>query len=579
MPTTTSPLVNTTISPLVNRPIQKWQAKLTLLNLPAVLMRWTLTGFRIFIVIFRLLMAKALLKVKLAKRDTRPTILKSFFESAGGSWVKLGQQLAIRIDFLPERLVDELSSLLDDVPPFKYEIAKKMFLEDLGALPESIFTGFSQHPVASASFGQVYTARLDNQKVAIKIQRPGLKKIIVADTLQMKMLAAVADGLGIFGSVRFGPLVKELKSMLEEEADYEWEKANIHDAMNTARNFRIMKVPDLVPEYSGGRIITMEYLEGVWVNDVLDAMRNHQSEKIDKWESEGVDFKLIARRIFDIGMRQIFEVRKFNADPHAANIVIMKDNVVGYVDYGLIGSVGKYLLDNQMKYFEAVYNNKADDAAQMMLKLVIVPRERSADVDDFRRELSMQIQSWISNSIEPGIPLSYKSTARLMLENIALIRKYRFSLANNVARYYRALITSDVIIMQLDKEFNFPDNMRRYFANKLIRETRMNFKKAPLEKLSMEYFLLFLRGPGIIRKFEEQADESSDFVDETQNRMKRWLGTLEVYALIALFTVLIARVFGVEDVGKLIAFPFPLNWRWTSIALYILWRSFRVWGG
>ncbi|HVZ59015.1 MAG TPA: AarF/UbiB family protein, partial [Patescibacteria group bacterium] len=129
-----------------------------------------------------------LLKLHLVRTPPNK-LIKGFFEEAGGSFIKFGQLLALRVDILPKEYSLDMFDLLDNVKPFSYDDVKEIFLDDLGAVPERIFKDFQKEPFASGSFGQVHAAKLeDDTIVAVKIMRPGIDEMVQADFLVVSVV-------------------------------------------------------------------------------------------------------------------------------------------------------------------------------------------------------------------------------------------------------------------------------------------------------------------------------------------------------------------------------------------------------
>ena len=512
-------------------------------------------------------------RLGLRTSDPRHRILRRFLERAGGTWIKLGQILAMRSDFLPPELIDELSLLLDQVPPFPFEIAKKTVEADLGRPLGEIFDDFPTTPIASASFGQVYRAVLrTREEVAVKVMRPGLGTIIRSDLFQLRILAFVIDTFQLLGSIRLNRQVDQLEKILHEEIDYEFEAANIRRAVETSRYVPIMKVPRVIEGLCTSRVLTMEFLHGIWMNEILAAIRDDDEATLGEFCRLGLRRKLVARRMYDIGLRQLFEVGQFHADPHAANIVILRDNVVGYVDFGIVGQMDEELADSQSRYLQAVKYGRINDAARALSESVVVPDKIRDRLPDFRARLGNQVRDWIARVNDPDAALRQKSIARLLLDNIQLIRDHGFELMDNTMRYYRALIIADVIVLQLDPEFDTVASLRRYFRNRQIRQLRKEVNYRNIAWTAAEYFDLWLGGPRIASQLSRNLrrdEEKYGIVVAQYTVIWRTMSRVSLFLLLA---VLLAGLLGYPDVAPLIRFPISLYWYWFAPVLLATWR-------
>ena len=560
-----------------SRPTKPVKVLDRLLDPLRIAVRWTRTNWLFSVALTQWIWVSVGLRLGVRKDDSRPGILRGFLERAGGAWIKLGQILAMRSDFLPPRMIDELAQLLDNVPPFPYEIAKATIAADFGRPVDEVFATFPEKPIAAASFGQVYRAVLiTGEDVAVKVMRPGLRMIVRSDLLQLRVLGFFLDTFRVLGSIRLKTQIDQLERILHEEIDYHFEADNIRRAVEQSRHFRIMKIPAVYDDFCTSHVLTMEFLTGIWVNDILAAIRTNNEEKLHEFYARGLNRKLVARRIFEIGLRQLFEIGSFHADPHAANIVILKDNVVGYVDFGIVGQMDEELAESQSRYLEAVKDSRINDAARALSETVIVPERLQRKLPEFRARLANQVRDWIALVNNPNSALRQKSIAQLLLDNIVLIRKFGFELMENTMRYYRALIIADVIVLELDPEFDTVRGLSRYFRRREIRQLRTAANAQSLIWTSVDYFHLWLNGPRIARqlsRFLRRQEEDFGVA------VSQYVALYQAFArgcILAFMIVVIAALFGVPDVGPYIGFPISLNWRWFAPFLLVWWRVFSI---
>jgi ubiquinone biosynthesis protein len=551
------------------------RAELSLSNLPYVLARWFVLAVRFWIASFRILYAVLEVRLTGGRRDRRARVLRQFLERSGGAFIKLGQLLAMRIDFFPAAFVEELSALLDRVPAFPTAAARAIIEADLGASIDRLFSEFPDTPIAAASFAQVYRAVLvTGEEVAVKVQRPNLGPLVAADIVSLRWLGFWIDTLHLLGSIRIGPQIASLKEILEEELDYGFEAESIRTALAACRNYRIMKVPELHDDYCGPHVLTMEFLRGTWTTEILTALRGNDRAKLDELRARGLDFERIAARMFQIGLRQLFEVKTFHADPHAANIVILPGNVIGYVDFGIIGVLDDDLASRQERFFDAVKDARTDDAVAALERLVVVPERLTHRMPDFRRRMSACVRAWLAHVRDPRSSVKQKSTARLLLDTITVVRESGFLLMEGVMRLYRALILSDVIVLQIDPEFDALRAMRRYFYRRRLREFRHMMR--PNERLRVlgEYFSLWAQGPTLAGEFIRSARADERAVLRSFARVRqvfRFIARLCPWGAIAL---VIARLFDVIAIAPLQPFGVSqsIPWYWAAAALLVLWR-------
>jgi len=255
------------------------------------------------------------------------TFVRDGLLTLGPSFVKLGQVVSTRTDVLPKTFTDVLKTLQDEVPAFSGVRAKEIVAKELGAPTDEIFTDFSEVPLKAASLGQVHTAFYKGKKVAIKVQRAGLKELFDVDLKNLRKLAVLLDKFDPKSDGADRDWVKiydESERLLYLEIDYLNEASNGERFAKDFRDIDHVRVPEFYRDLSTPRVLTMEFVESLKLTDI---------EQID---SLGLDKKLLAKRIADAFLRQIVETSYFHCDPHPGNLCVdTKGNLV-YYDFGMM---------------------------------------------------------------------------------------------------------------------------------------------------------------------------------------------------------------------------------------------------
>ena len=266
--------------------------------------------------------------------DDFPEKLRLMLQELGTTFIKFGQLLSTRPDIVGEKISKELSKLQDDNPSISYDEVKEIIEEELGKDIGELFEDFSKEPMATASIGQVHEAKLaSGEKLAVKVQKKDIGSTIETDLTIMKFIAIESNRFNSkLDTYNLPGMVEEFDKTIHKEMDYDNELMNLrHLSDNFKYNDRI-KVPKVYPEYSTGKVLTMEYIEGEKLALVIDS----DDSKYNK--------VLIADRIVRSYFKQIFEDGFFHADPHPSNIIISEDNTVVYIDVGMMG-----ILDEDFK--------------------------------------------------------------------------------------------------------------------------------------------------------------------------------------------------------------------------------------
>ncbi|MGE5440224.1 MAG: ABC1 kinase family protein, partial [Bacteroidota bacterium] len=238
-----------------------------------------------------------------------PEQLARDLEELGPTFIKLGQLLSTRPDFLPQPYLDALSRLQDNVKPFSFEEVEQIVQDELGVRISKAFMEFNPEPMAAASLGQVHKAKLrDGRPVAIKVQRPGIRETILHDLGALNDIADTLDRHTDAGRrYSFQNILGEFKKALLQELDYRQEAQNLIKLGQNLERYPDIIVPQPVEDYSSSKVLTMDYVRGTKVTSLSPLAY------ID------LDGKKLARELFEAYLDQVLIDGFFHADPHPGN--------------------------------------------------------------------------------------------------------------------------------------------------------------------------------------------------------------------------------------------------------------------
>ena len=224
-----------------------------------------LETIRLVLAIYRL--AFGLLWQKVTRRsnpDARALRVRAFMEDNGGLWVKAGQLLSLRTDLFSPAMIDQLSQLAYRANGFPPEIARQVVEESIGAPIESVFSFYEEMPFAAASISQVHRARMrrTGEVVAIKVQRPGIDRILRRDLKLITFMLRMAKRVPTVAYITWDGMIKELQQIVGEEVDYRYEVSNLRRLRKNLKPHNVY-VPKVHRRLSGKKIIVMEFIEGV----------------------------------------------------------------------------------------------------------------------------------------------------------------------------------------------------------------------------------------------------------------------------------------------------------------------------
>ena len=310
----------------------------------------------------------------LSSKEKQALALRHAFERLGPTFVKLGQLLSLRPDLVPKEYTKEFEKLQDQVPSFSFKEVKKTIEEDLQQPLEKLFKSFDKKPIASASVSQVHKAVLKSGKVvAVKIRRPSIIETINADLDILFFIAnSIEKHLQKARNYRPVAIVKEFALWTRKELNFLNELDNAKLLKDNLKDNKQVFVPNTYSDFSSERILTMDFVEGVKIDDFT---------KLNKLK---INRKKVAFNYFTSILEQAFIHGFFHADPHPANIFVRRNGSLIYLDYGIMGSLDERDRKNIIKFIKSVPEGNADRSFNILLSFA---RDTSnANLDKFKEE-------------------------------------------------------------------------------------------------------------------------------------------------------------------------------------------------
>lgn len=278
-----------------------------------------------------------------------------------GGVLKLGQLLSCRVDLLPQPYIDALAQLQDQAPEEEYEDMKAMIEEDLGAPLTELFVHFDEKPLAAASLAQVHKAELaDGTVVAVKIQRPDIRRILEADMAAMNVVGAMLKSLVPWMDTQ--TFLTEINRSLIEELDFEREANQIEQAKINLEAMEKLIVPELHRSHSRGRILTMTFIEGVKITNWLD-------EQAAAGIKGNAETDRMLHLLVESYCHQVLHDGYFQADPHPGNFLVTPKGELVLLDFGCVQSFPKDLVDKYILLCAAALTDNRAELEKMLFDL------------------------------------------------------------------------------------------------------------------------------------------------------------------------------------------------------------------
>lgn len=382
------------------------------------------------------------LKKLIPKRYSRPISdfsrfedIRMAIEELGPTFVKLGQILSNRPDILPVGLIKELEKLQDDVPPFDSSEVSGIFKKEFGKDIGDLFADFDLTPMASASIGQVYKALLfDGVEVAVKVQRPGIEETISIDLEILNTFARIIQN-NIEQAKNFNPVgvVKEFERSIKKELDYQNERRNLERFRKFNANEPHLVVPASYKNLTTKRVLTMELVGGVKISRIADE------------NLPGYDREYIANLGAELIIKQIFVYGFFHADPHPGNILVLDNNNVCFLDFGMMGTVVPAQRELLGSLLVALGHRDSELITKLMLELTNYPdHPQKADIE---YEIGNLIDSYVD------LPLDELNIADVLESMISLIHRYQLIIPSNLSMLIKTIVMIEGVGRQLCPKF------------------------------------------------------------------------------------------------------------------------------
>ncbi len=399
-----------------------------------------------------------------AKREVklkRSERIRKAVEELGPTFIKLAQLLSLRPDLIPLELAREFEKLQDSVTPLPFDVMREVLEEELGCRYTDIFEEeFTL--LASASIGQVYKARLKSgEVVAVKILKPEIEEKIYADIALLLRLAKLLREKFLVYGVDLVKIIEEFAKAIKKELDFKIEALNLKRFAANFKNNPNIKVPKLYKKYSTKRVLIMEFIDGVKINEV------------ERLRKEGYDLKEITKKGFDLICEQIFIHRFFHADPHPGNLMVSDGKIV-FLDFGIMGRLSE---EDQKYFIEMIYyviKNNEEKAASYLLKLSKIQGE--VDISSFKKEMADIISTYFYSSLrDVELRSLIDDMLRVMSEYKIFFKEDNYLLA-------KALVTMEGIGKMLYPEFRAAEEIKPF----IVKLYKKNFSPFSFLKYSHE---------------------------------------------------------------------------------------------
>lgn len=416
-------------------------------------------------------------------------------ELLGPAFIKLGQLLSTRADFIAPVYADALSRLQNQVEPFPYEQVEAIVSVELGVRLSKAFADFDPTPIAAASLGQVHRATLrSGQVVAVKVQRPGVRESIAEDLEVFAEVAGFLDAHTDLGRrYEFSKIVEQLRISLIHELDYRQEAENLKLMRKQLEEFPLIVVPAPIDHYTSGRVLTMEHINGQKVTSLSGLAQME------------IDGPALAEEVFRAYLHQILNVGLFHADPHPGNVFVTHDHKIALLDLGMVARIGPQMQDHLIKLLLAISEGQSERAAEVAERMG-TPRD-SYKPSAFRERIAALVSEQYSSNLNRIL------VGRVVVQVAQISAETGLSVPGELTMLGKTLLNLDRVGLALWPEFSPNESIRRNVADIMHRKTLQSLSPANLLGTAMEAKELIERLPARINAILTHLAENRLRVD------------------------------------------------------------------
>lgn len=474
--------------------------------------------------------------------EGQPDALARDLEEMGPTFIKLGQLLSTRPEFLPQPYLEALTRLQDKVKPFPAEEVEEIVSSELGVRLSKGFQEFDLEPIAAASLGQVHKARLrDGRLVAVKVQRPGIRSMIREDLDALEDIASSLDRFTEVGrKTAFLEMLKEFRKTLFAELDYRLEAQNLIRLGKNLERFERIIVPQPVEDYTTSRVLTMEYVRGTKVTSFSPLARLE------------MDGKALAEDLFKAYLDQVLVDGFFHADPHPGNVFVTDDHRIALIDLGMVARVEPEMRESLLRLLLHISEGRGKEAAEFSIR-VGTPME-DFDERKFIREASEFVLRY------HDVTLENMKIGGVMMELTRIASRNGIRLLPELTMLGKTLLNLDEIGRTLDPEFD-PNAVIREHANSITQRYLLNnLSPGKIFSSVLEVNEFVRKLPGRLNKVLDRLADN-DFRIHTFDEVRLTESFQKVANRIAMGVVLASLIIGaamlmrIESGFKLFGYP------------------------
>jgi ubiquinone biosynthesis protein len=366
------------------------------------------------------------------KRQSTARRFRELLTDLGPTFIKLGQVMSTRADLIPAELLAELVQLQDSARPLSEAEVRAQIEAGLGEAPERLFASIDHVPLASASIAQVHRARTkEGDEVVVKVQRPNIREQIETDLDLLyylaRLLESAVEEVGLYTP---SAIVQEFDKAIHEELNFDNEAQNIGAFAEKYADRPQWVIPKVFPDLSSRTVLTMSFIEGAKITDVVDPAQR----------------KALAKQVVEACFMQLFTDGLFHGDPHPGNLLVLADGRIGLIDFGLVGRLTPQMRQALVSLTLAIALRDPETVARLLYRIGI-PDERS-DLAAFRDDIGVLLDRFRAQKLDEI------DAGAVLPDLLDLAVRYRIRVPREYALLSRAAVSTEGILRQLDPQMD-----------------------------------------------------------------------------------------------------------------------------